>query len=166
MVAQEDGDTGGGGEKSWSSTKKGKPNKVPQRGLGIAALEKLRREENQRRLAAAGADVAGGSSSENSAAGVIFHSLPPRACYIGNYALFRPPLDCGDGSAPFVWSSIQSDGPSNPHSRLPLLPRRQPPPEHQQQQTYSLVAVSSSFCISSPKRLMKFLHEFLCYSRR
>ncbi|KAK8955265.1 hypothetical protein KSP40_PGU015643 [Platanthera guangdongensis] len=54
MVLQADGDPkNGDGDiiRGSPSPKKPKPNKIPQRGLGIAALEKLRTGEEQRRIA-------------------------------------------------------------------------------------------------------------------
>ncbi|KAK8935802.1 hypothetical protein KSP39_PZI013626 [Platanthera zijinensis] len=54
MVLQADGDPNNGdGDiiRGSPSPKKPKPNKIPQRGLGIAALEKLRTGEEQRRIA-------------------------------------------------------------------------------------------------------------------
>lgn len=149
MVLQEDGDPNNGGcnDRTGFSPKKPKPNKIPQRGLGIAALEKLRREDQQKSIAAAfstsenitaTASCAGGiRSSEHLSVSVIAPTpfLPlleqsKKPCFFGNYALFRPHADAIDGSSPLVWNSIQSEISSNSNSRLPLPPRKLQQEQH------------------------------------
>ncbi|KAH0450708.1 hypothetical protein IEQ34_021400 [Dendrobium chrysotoxum] len=149
MVLQEDGDPNNGGcnDRTGFSPKKPKPNKIPQRGLGIAALEKLRREDQQKRIAAAfstseniaaTASCAGGIGSGEHLS-VSFIAPTPffplleqstKPCFFGNYALFRPQADAIDGSSPLVWKSIQSESSSNSNSRLPLPPGKLQQEQH------------------------------------
>ncbi|PNT70152.1 uncharacterized protein LOC100841013 isoform X1 [Brachypodium distachyon] len=110
---------GGGGVAGSTATgvarasRKNKPKKIPQRGLGVAQLEKLRIEE-QKKMAAAG------PATPSSHAALNGH-LPPPAPPLS--ALSRPPGHAdGGGFPPVLWSPV--DPAKHPYKRS-LCP--QPP---------------------------------------
>lgn len=167
MVLQEDGNPNNGScsGRTVFSPKKPKPNKIPQRGLGIAALEKLRREDQQRKIAAAlstGDNIATTAASAGGAEHLSASVIEPvpffpvveqstKPCFFGNYALLRPHSDSGDGSSPVVRNSIQCESSSNSNSRLPLLPRNL----QQEQHRCSLVLKPSKIYMINSTFLIK-----------
>ncbi|KAG6424474.1 hypothetical protein SASPL_114892 [Salvia splendens] len=77
---------GGGGGESNCRFKKSKPKKVPQRGLGVAQLEKIRIEDEQKKVIANSSSLIDGGGGANSFFGVEkftrpnlapFHNSPP-----------------------------------------------------------------------------------------
>ncbi|KAH0464584.1 hypothetical protein IEQ34_007370 [Dendrobium chrysotoxum] len=128
MVKEEHRIFYGGGEATRESLKKVKPDKAPHRGLGIAELEKLRREELQKGL----------STGE-----LVFHPLNPQpnttvpflpvfdpsfpfGYNVENFPMFRSqpldssPLVSSDGTMPLLWNSFQRDNSSSSSSQLSL----------------------------------------------
>ncbi|KAK8933555.1 hypothetical protein KSP39_PZI016018 [Platanthera zijinensis] len=132
------------GEPWRESLKKMKPEKLPQRGPGIAVLEKLRIDDPQ--------------NCFSSATELLVHPIPPQSnlpvpfiaqfdsCssfgyYPENFPMSPPllldtsPLVSSNGRAPMLWSSFQRDASSCPKSLFSVAatgtkgpPRRPPPP--------------------------------------
>ncbi|XP_020595891.1 uncharacterized protein LOC110035902 isoform X2 [Phalaenopsis equestris] len=137
MVLQEERNHNNGcrRERSGFMPKKHKANKVPQRGLGIAALEKLRREDQQSRIAgwfSAGDNTTTATASTGGSVHLSSGVISP--------APFLPALEqstkpCFFGSSPLFGNSVQSESSSISSSRLPLLPRKL----QEGQQRYSLL---------------------------
>ena len=102
------------------ASRKNKPKKIPQRGLGVAQLEKLRIEEQKKM----GGAMATPSSHALNAGGLptALHHLPPPAPPLS--ALSRPAADGGAhcGFPPVLWSPV--DPTKHPYKRS-LCP--QPP---------------------------------------
>ncbi|PKU84526.1 uncharacterized protein LOC110108544 isoform X1 [Dendrobium catenatum] len=130
-----------GGEATRESLKKVKPDKAPNRGLGIAELEKLRREEWQK----------GFSPGE-----LVFHPLNPQqntivpflpgfdpsfpfGYNVENFPMLRShlldssPLVSSDGTMPLLWSSFQSDNSSSSNSQFSLATSELKPPPRESQ---------------------------------
>ncbi|XP_047054053.1 uncharacterized protein LOC124660287 [Lolium rigidum] len=107
------------------ASRKNKPKKIPQRGLGVAQLEKLRIEE-QKKMGGSGTATATPSSHALNGGGLCqlptLHHLPPPAPPLS--ALSRPATDGGAhcGFRPVLWSPV--DPMKQPYKRS-LCP--QPP---------------------------------------
>jgi hypothetical protein len=122
------GGAGGNGSGTGASTgvarasRKNKPKKIPQRGLGVAQLEKLRIEE-QKKMGGSGAAMATPSSHAGGLCQLpTLHHLPPPAPPLSTRS--RPAADGGAlcGFRPVLWSPV--DPTKHPYKRS-LCP--QPP---------------------------------------
>lgn len=121
-------------------SKKSKVNKAPQRGLGVAQLEKLRMEEQKKMEGAATAMSVSGAAHLGGAGGGLGHLLPmhppPPPPPLSLSALPRPGADGGGvhcGYPPVLWDPSSADPmknlykrslcsqPSLPSVRVPLL---------------------------------------------
>ncbi|KAL0921064.1 hypothetical protein M5K25_008095 [Dendrobium thyrsiflorum] len=141
MVQEEHRIFYGGGEATRELLKKVKPDKAPHRGLGIAELEKLRREEWQKGFS----PVALGFHPLNPLPNTTVPFLPgldpsfPLGYNVENFPMFRSqlldssPLVSSDGTMPLLWNSFQSDNSSSSNSQLSLATSesKQPPWESQ-----------------------------------
>ncbi|KAL6627203.1 hypothetical protein ACP70R_030929 [Stipagrostis hirtigluma subsp. patula] len=118
---------GGGGAATGvaRASKKNKPKKIPQRGLGVAQLEKLRIEE-QKKMDGVGVSGATPPQSHSLGGGGLGHLLPlhPSPPQLPLSALARPAADGGVhcGFSPVLWSPV--DPMKHPYKRS-LCP--QPP---------------------------------------
>ncbi|KAL2466791.1 WAS/WASL-interacting protein family member 1 [Abeliophyllum distichum] len=103
-------DDGGGGSRS----KKIKQKKVPQRGLGVAQLEKIRLEEQQKKEAALQAannlanNAIGSHSDSTACLAMPCPSVRPNLCSSSNSIPLPPPSPTDLPSPNFLYMSVQS----------------------------------------------------------
>ncbi|KAG0535964.1 hypothetical protein BDA96_03G023200 [Sorghum bicolor] len=149
-------------------SKKSKVNKAPQRGLGVAQLEKLRMEEQKKMEGAATAMSVSGAAHLGGAGGGLGHLLPmhppPPPPPLSLSALPRPGADGGGvhcGYPPVLWDPSSADPMKNLYKRslcsqpslpsvstgLSLTASSSHPTEPPSNQMYS--SSSSSVCRSS-----------------
>jgi len=106
------------------ASKKSKLKKIPQRGLGVAQLEKLRIEEQKKMEGAATAMSVPGAAHLGGAGGGLGHLLPmhpPPAPPLSLSALPRPGVDGGGvhcGYPPMLWDPSSADPMKHPYKRL------------------------------------------------
>ncbi|XP_066313581.1 uncharacterized protein [Miscanthus floridulus] len=145
------------------ASKKSKLKKIPQRGLGVAQLEKLRIEEQKKMEGAATAMSVPAAAHLGGAGGGLGHLLPmhpPPAPPLSLSALPRPGADGGGvhcGYPPMLWDPSAADPMKHPYKRLcpqpplptvstglSLTPSSSHPTEPPSNQMYSSSSVSRS----------------------
>lgn len=110
------------------ASKKSKLKKIPQRGLGVAQLEKLRIEEQKKMEGAATAMSVSGAAHLGGGLGHLLPMHPPPAPPLSLSALPRPGADGGGvhcGYPPMLWDPAAADPMKHPYKRLcpqPPLP--------------------------------------------
>ncbi|XP_066308199.1 uncharacterized protein [Miscanthus floridulus] len=139
------------------ASKKSKLKKIPQRGLGVAQLEKLRIEEQKKMEGAATAMSVSGAAHLSGAGGGFGHLLPmhpPPPLSLS--ALPRPGADgggvhCGYGP-PMLWDPSAPDPIKHPYKRL--CPQPPLPTWHGQVSTGLSLTASSSHPTEPPSNQM------------
>lgn len=128
----------GGGEAIPESLKTAKPEKAPQRGPGIAELEKRRRVESLKRFSR-GTELVFHPLRPQPSTAVpflpVFDPSSPFGYYVESFPMFRSqlldlnPQVSSDGTMPLLWNSFQSDTPSSSNSQLsPVISDLKDPP--------------------------------------
>lgn len=113
------------------ASKKSKLKKIPQRGLGVAQLEKLRIEEQKKMEGAAATAMSVSGAAHLGGAGGLGHLLPmhpPPPPPLSLSALPRPGADGAGvhcGYPPVLWDPSSADPMKHPYKRSSLCP--QPP---------------------------------------
>ncbi|XP_066313582.1 uncharacterized protein [Miscanthus floridulus] len=140
------------------ASKKSKLKKIPQRGLGVAQLEKLRIEEQKKMEGAATAMSVPAAAHLGGAGGGLGHLLPmhpPPAPPLSLSALPRPGADGGGvhcGYPPMLWDPSAADPMKHPYKRL--CPQPPLPTWHGQVSTGLSLTPSSSHPTEPPSNQM------------